>query len=351
MSFKKVLSEKRIPVETPSDVIDEKGKAIFGTFDTEFPSMNFLDIHHQTFLPDFTNRFRYTSWEATEVTLDDIILVTAVCNMGLFGTSLSVVYDRKEKKCIACQEMMLPSQSVISKNLLDGDTTKSRSVINRVNICNDFGNGSAHVKGRTLKPGCKIKYNFKLTRVSKPSVVMIPFGKNKPLYSQKDLFKAEGYIVVNGKKYKTNEHSTAIIDDHKGYYPYNSHYDWVTTMGTNTVNGKTQFFGFNLTRNQSVNQDDYNENLIWFEDGRSRLTPVKFTHDEYDFWHITDEHGMVDLYFDIGDRHHMEMHLGIVDEDYHITFGELCGFVCDEDGNKYIIDGMPGIGEDKSLRI
>lgn len=351
MSFKHVLSDKRIPVQTPPDVIDEKGKAIFGTFDTEFPQMNFLDIHHQTLLPDFTNRFRYTSWEATEITLDDIILLTAVCNMGLFGTSLSVVYDRKEKKCIACQEMMLPNQAVISGTLLGGDTTKSKSIINRVNFMNDFGNDTAVVKGRTIKPGCKIKYNVKLTRVSKPSVVMIPFGKNKPLYSQKDLFKAEGYIVVNGKKYKTNKNSTAIIDDHRGYYPYNSHYDWVTTMGINTVNGKSQFFGFNLTRNQSINQDDYNENLIWFEHGRSRLTPVKFTHDEYNLWHITDEHGMVDVYFDIGDRHHMEMHLGVIDEDYHITFGELRGFICDEDGNKYILDGMPGIGEDKSLRI
>ncbi len=351
MDFKRVLSEKRNPVPTPADVIDENGKAVFGTFDSEFKSMNFLDIHRQSILPDFTNRFRFTSWEAVEVNLDDIILLTAVCNMGFFGTSLTIAYDKSEKKCLACQEMMLPFQAVIADTLLDGNTSKSSSVINRVKIINDFGNGKAKVKGRTVKPGCRIKYDLKLERVSKPSVVMIPFGKNKPLYSQKDLFKAKGYVIVNGKKYKTSADSTAIIDDHKGYYPYNSHYDWTTTMGTNIVNGKKEFFGFNLTRNQSINQDDYNENLVWFQNGRSRLTPVNFVHEEYNLWHITDEHGMVDVYFDIGDRHAMEMHLGIIDENYHITFGELRGYVCDEDGNKYVLDGMCGIGEDKSLRI
>ena len=33
------------------------------------------------------------------------------------------------------------------------------------------------------------------------------------------------------------------------------------------------------------------------------------------------------------------------------TFGELSGYVCDEDGNKYILDGMSAIGEDKSLHF
>ena len=352
MDFKNVLSDKRIPVPTPNDICDENGKCYFGTFDKEFPQMNFMNVHKQSpFLPDFMNKFRYTCWEAVEVTLPDIILLTAVCNMGIFGTSLTIVYDKKTRKKIACQEMMLPQQAVMAPTIMNGDTCYSQSIINRVNIKNNFENGKAYVSGRVINPGKMFKYNFELTRVSKPSVVMIPFGKNKPLYSQKDLFHAEGYIKVNGKKYKTDKDSTAIIDDHRGYYPYKMHYDWVTTMGTNTVNGKKEFFGFNLTRNQSINQDDYNENLIWFQGETSRVTPVYFHYDKPDLCHVYDDHGMVDLYYEIGDKHVMEMHLGIIDEDYTITFGELRGFICDEDGNKYILDGMTAIGEDKSLRI
>lgn len=352
MDFKKYLADERIPVPTPDDVVDENGKCYFGTFNKEFPAMNFMNVHRQSrVLPDFMNKFRYTSWEAVELTLKDVVVLTAVCNMGFFGTSLTIVYDKKTKKKIACQEMMLPAQAVMAPTIINGDICYSNSIINRVKIKNNFEKGKAYVSGRVINPGKFFKYNFELTRVSKPSVVMIPFGKNKPLYSQKDLFHADGYIIVNGKKYKTDKDSTAIIDDHRGYYPYKMHYDWVTTMGTNTVNGKKEFFGFNLTRNQSIDQDKYNENLIWFQGETSRITPVYFHYDKPDLCHVYDDYGMVDLYYEIGDKHPMIMHLGIIDEDYTITFGELRGFIKDEDGNEYCLDGMVGIGEDKSLRI
>ena len=64
---------------------------------------------------------------------------------------------------------------------------------------------------------------------------------------------------------------------------------------------------------------------------------------------MQDEHGMVDLTFDIGDEFLMRVPAKVIDIDYHITFGALSGYVCDPDGNKYVLDGMTGIGEDKSL--
>lgn len=35
----------------------------------------------------------------------------------------------------------------------------------------------------------------------------------------------------------TDDESTAIIDDHRGYYPRKAHYDWVTTMGKCEIDG------------------------------------------------------------------------------------------------------------------
>ena len=138
-------------------------------------------------------------------------------------------------------------------------------------------------------------------------------------------------------------------DDHRGYYPRHSHYDWVTTLCKLPIDGKPQYFGFNLTRNQSIDQDRFNENLIWFENDSTLLTPVTFTHETPLLWHIQDEHGMVDVTFDIGDEFVMKFNLGLIQSDYHITFGTLSGFVCDPDGKKYALDGLPGIGEDKTL--
>lgn len=350
MNFQNILSEKRIPVPTPDNVTDEFGNCCFGTFESEFPAMDFLKANHPTSLPNYFNKSKLTLWEATEIVFDKVILLTAVCDMALFGTALTVLYDKRTKKCTAWQEMFPSSKAVISDTLLNGAETYSKGKKNKIHYINRFERGEAIVSGYAFsKTEGAIDYRVKLKRVSKPSIVCIPFDSNRPLYSQKDLFSVEGYLDYNGERFWAEEKTTAIIDDHRGYYPRHAHYDWVTTMGKRTIDGKEQYFGFNLTRNQSINLDDYNENLIWFEGNTTRLTPVVFKHETQKLWHIQDIHGMVDIRFEIGDEFLMRVPAKIIDIDYHITFGTLSGFVCDPDGNKYDLDGMPGIGEDKSL--
>ncbi|MBQ6898467.1 MAG: DUF2804 domain-containing protein [Clostridia bacterium] len=350
MDFRNVLSKKREAVPTPENICDELGNCYFGTFDKEFPKMDFLKINKPSALPNIFNKFRLTLWEATEINFDKIILLTAVCDMGLFGTALTVIYDKRTKKCTYWKDMLLPGKAVISDTLINSSETYSRSKKVKIRYVNNFQRGEAVVAGYASdKEAGVIDYRVKLTRVSKPSVVSIPFDSNRPLYTQKDLFKVEGYVEVNGERFTADENTAAIIDDHRGYYPRHSHYDWVTTMGKKEIDGKEQFFGFNLTRNQSINQDDYNENLIWFEGDTTLLTPVVFKHKSDSVWNIRDTKGMVDVTFVIGDEFVMKMKTGILNTDYHITFGELKGYVCDPDGNKYILDGMAGIGEDKTV--
>ena len=351
MDFRKFLLDTRIAVPTPENVVDAAGKCYFGTFDKEFEAMDFLKADRPAGLPNFMNKSRLTLWEACEINFDKVVLLTAVCDMALFGTSLTVLYDKRTKKCAAWQEMLIPNtKAVISKNLLHGNESYAKAKNVKIRFVNNFEKGKAIVSGTaSSKKDGVLDYRVELTRVSKPSIVSIPFGENRPLYSQKDLFSVDGYLEYNGEKFHATDATTAIIDDHRGYYPRKAHYDWVTTMGKKEIDGKPQYFGFNLTRNQSTDQDRYNENLIWFEGDTTLLTPVVFRHENDKLWHVQDEHGMVDLTFDIGDEFLMKVNAAVIQIDYHITFGSLSGYVCDPDGNKYVLDGMTGIGEDKSL--
>lgn len=350
MDFRNVLSKKREAVPTPDNICDELGNCYFGTFQKEFPKMDFLKINKPSSLPNIFNKFRLTLWEATEINFDKVILLTAVCDMGLFGTALTVIYDKRTKKCTYWKDMLGPGKAVISDTLINSSETYSKSKNVKIRYVNNFQRGEAVVSGYAEdKMAGVIDYRVKLTRVSKPSIVSIPFDSNRPLYTQKDLFKVEGYLEVNGERFVADESTAAIIDDHRGYYPRHAHYDWVTTMGKKEIDGKEQYFGFNLTRNQSINQEDYNENLIWFEGDTTLLTPVVFKHKSDKVWSIKDTKGMVDVTFNIGDEFVMKMKTGILNTDYHITFGELKGYVFDPDGNKYVLDGMAGIGEDKTV--
>lgn len=363
--YAKYISEKRRAVPTPKNIVDEEGKCAFGTFDKEFEAMDFLKAKKPTGAPQCMNRLKLTLWEATEVNLKDGILLTALCDMALFGKTLCCFYDKRTKKVYCWDNNLSTSDTHIAPNLINGSIAEAVTKTSRIKYINNFQDGVAELSGAhngkckvnsKEKVEATIEYDFKLTRISKPCVVSIPFGENRPLYSQKDFFKAEGKLIFNGEEMLTDENSTAIIDDHRGYYPRKAHYDWVTTMGVNETDGEKKFFAFNLTRNQSIDQENYNENLIWLKDETSILPPVTFTREKEskDFdgeivWHVKDEHDMVNLTYRILGQNAMVVHALVVNIDYYINFGEISGYVRDESGKKYVLDGMIGIGEDKSL--
>ena len=277
--------------------------------------------------------------------------------MGVFGVVVAVFYDKRSCRAYQWSVNTPGRRAVIAPNLLGGSVTEGRGDEGFVRFENNFGNGKCAVCGDLRdKSGRRAVYDFSLSRISEPSVVSIPFGPNRPLYSQKDFFRARGRVTVNGETFESDGDTVAIVDDHKGYYPRRAHYDWVTAMGRCLREGGSGFAAVNLTRNQSTDQERYNENLLWLEGGSSPLPPVKFTRSAESasargksVWTVRDEHDMVNLEFFARDMTSTVAHALVVDIDYYIAFGEVRGYVRDEDGRKYVLDGLTGIGEDKSL--
>lgn len=358
--YSKFIAPERRSVATPKNMV-ENGKCVFGTFDKEFENIDLLGIKNPTEAPDFLKRLKLTLWEATEVHLDEGVLLAVCCDMGIFGQILNVFYDKRKRKVFTWADKVPSKDAIVANSLINGSVTASKADKLEINYINNFQDGKCHLDGHHDGDAGHIEYSFDLTRLSKPSVVSIPFAdtekRHRPLYSQKDFFKCDGYLTINGETFHATEYSTAIVDDHKGYYPRHAHYDWVTTMGVNETDGEKKWFAFNLTRNQSVDQNKYNENLIWFENETSLLPPVKFERSvpTIDFkdgalWTIRDEHDMVNIEFDVYDIFRMIVHAKpFVNIEYFVSFGELRGYVRDEDGKKYILDGMLGMGEDKDL--
>ncbi len=351
-NYGKFISPKRQSLPTPKSLV-ENGKAVFGTFDKEFETMELLNCKKPAgkLFPEFLKKYRLTLWEAAEVHLDQGVLLSVVCDMGIFGMTLHVFYDKRKKKVYSWCTNLSSSATKIAPNLLNGSVSEAKTKCSSIKYVNNFQDGKCAFSGHHSDKINRIEYEFDLEKVSLSSVVSIPLGPNRPLYTQKDFFKAKGRLTFNDEVFESNDHTTAIIDDHRGYYPYRAHYDWLTTMGR-SVNGEERYFAFNLTRNQSIDQENYNENLIWLEGKTSLLPPVKFVHNaEGSVWTVKDEHGMVDITFDIADRYRMETHAGVIDIKYHVVFGEIKGYIRDTDGTKYILDGMMGMGEDKNLRL
>lgn len=69
-------------------------------------------------------------------------------------------------------------------------------------------------------------------------------------------------------------------------------------------------------------------------------------------WTVRDGYDMVNVSFQVYDMFRMVVHARpLVNIEYFVAFGELQGYIRDEDGEKYILDGMLGMGEDKDLLL
>jgi hypothetical protein len=93
------------------------------------------------------------------------------------------------------------------------------------------------------------------------------------MYSHKGMLSAEGALTYDGVTNTFGPDSAlAMMDDHRGYYPREIIWDWVTATG---FDGQTPF-GFNPTCNQGPVPDEHHENAVWIGDRFERLPPVTF---------------------------------------------------------------------------
>lgn len=357
LDYRKFISEKRRNQPTPKALV-EKGKAHFGTFNNEFSNLNILDCARPTKWGNLFKKKKLSLWEALTVEFDEGMLLSAVVNLGFFGMGFNVFFEKKTNKVYSFRTVVRSNQVKFADNLLDGKETSIDVPDLEFSFLNDFGDGFVQVDNiHTNKKVGSIEYHLKLNTVSKPSIVCIPLDVNRPLATEKQLFKAKGKLTINGKTYDLKDSATAVIDDHRAYYPRKSHYDWLTCLGKGEE-GKYQ--AFNLTHNQSIDADSYNENLIWKDNSSSFLPPIKFTHTARckDFinsdetptqWIIKDEHDMVNLRFNILGINKTRDNFLVARTDYYIAFGTLSGYLKDENGTTYEYDNLYALGEDKTL--
>ena len=145
--------------------------------------------------------------------------------------------------------------------------------------------------------------------------------------------------------------AVGTLDDHKAYYPYVMNYDWVTAMWRGD-DGVAR--GFNLTRNQCVEPERWNENCVWVGDRLWSLPAVTFARADVrgpaEAWQIRDAGGAVDLTFVPTVPGDVAMNLGVIESRYRGPFGVCRGRLAPAGGPVVEVVERFGMGEDFWLR-
>ena len=333
-----------------------KGKFHFGTYKDQFRSVNPLDAKNPLgcWLPRPVLNFRLKEWQAFQLGNERWFILVVLYNAKISGLAQFIAYDRVENKKYLF-EKMLPSWKIKVPGTIWSASQSYRDKNGFIEIGSHLGKGRFYinVKIEESSTAPSIEAHFEAIHNDgqvEPIVVSIPFGKNRGMYSHKCLMPMQGSMSI-GKEHVAfiRSKSFAIIDDHKGFYPYVMKYDWLTAAA---YDEQKRLIGFNLTDNQSADPEKYNENCLWVNGKLNLLPPVKFIRPYGDVgdWTVKDQYGMVDLVFKPVMMSEINLDLLAVKIRYRGPFGYCNGSIADRSGNRVEINGYFGMGEDKYIR-
>lgn len=310
-----------------------------------------LDAHIR--VPLF-KAFQLREWQAFQILTEGHFFFIALYNTKKVSLVQFIHYDILKNVKQRFERKVLPSELHLPNGLFN------TSAYYRAN--NWYLKVDHDVEGKSLKLEVDIKQSKKRPAVFgrflalhdidafQPAVVVLPFSHNQAMYSHKCLMPVEGEIMI-GTDIVALHHSQSslILDDHKGYYPYITKYDWVTALGFNSLG---QRIGFNLTDNQVKDQEHYNENVFWQDGILHLLPPIKISRPNgpKGNWVIRDLEGKVDLQFFPLTHTSVNLNLLLLRSKYEGPYGYFNGTLVTEEGKRIKINNLFGVGEDFYLR-
>jgi len=344
------------PITPAPEKLVENGQYHLGCFNTPVKQANLLDAvaPYKLPLPKFLKHLQLREWQAFQLEGQDHFIMIAIYNAKKISLVQFIVYDIKNNKKIKYEKKVAPWSLQIPDTLYNSSASY-RSGNFTIEVKHDLATGKLEIKARIKGFGGLPEVNATFsaehnTGKYKPMVVCNPFSKGRVMYSHKCLMPMQGSLTIGDKHLRfEKENSQLIIDDHKGYYPYPTVYDWVTGMG---YDKEHHSIGFNLTNNQVIEQENYNENCLWFDGELHPLPPIKVQRPGgvQETWLIKDEYDMVNLAFTPVIHTSVNINLLILRSLYEGPYGFFNGYLKKTRGDKVMIENIFGMGEDFYLR-
>ncbi len=342
---------------TPPERIVQDGEFVLGCWNGPPALANMLDVekpYHYP-VPRWVKNQRCKEWNAFQFGDKRWFFFTALHEAKSFSLAQFSAWDRERRRLLEFKRM-IPFGDFGINDRLDGRKVSYRERHAAIRYRFDLGKGSISVETRSTKRGRRTSFagSFHFaynSRQSAPSSVCLPLGLNRAMYSTKALMPMQGWFEAGGERFEFNgPDAMGVFDDHKGYYPYNMRYDWVTGFG---LDGKNRRVGFNLTDNQVRDQRAYNENVLWINSRLFPLPPIKVTRPTGPGgpWYIQDTEGLVDLCFKPERKNDHHVNLLFAASDYHGPFGSFEGVLRSPDGGEKVeAKDLFGMGEQKYLQ-
>jgi hypothetical protein len=320
------------------DLVDASGAQRWGTFDRAVRA-NLIDA--KIGLPRPLRKLRLKEWQAIQIASPALFANVALFDAKLMQLRQVKVFERARGEKIIHEKKLRPGafrladQILASRNAHAGLAFDNRVGDGRIEVEIDVGDVRGHLVVHT--------------ELGASQVVSLPFDERRGMYSHKGMFPVEGVIEIGGRRHELRD-ALALLDDHKGYYPYVMKWDWLTSASV--VGGHAK--GFNLTRNQCRDPETFHENCAWIGARRGALPPVTFARERArkadERWTVRDRDGKVDLEFFPTIPGDVRVQAIVVESRYRGPFGRVVGRLAPEGLDPIEVDGWLAMGEEFWLR-
>lgn len=331
------------------------GRVAFGIFDGPIPEVNLLDARRPFRLPmpRAVRAWRLKEWQAYQLVGERFFVLLALFDAKVFSLAQAKVFDRETGDCHVFERRLPPWRLQVAQGLLH-TTTRYRGRDFVMAFDNRLDEERLAIRldlpASSRFPGLRGSVVAR-TEGYTPTVVSIPFGDNRGMYSHKGVAPIEGELRLGPEIIRFEPTASQLLmDDHKGFYPVEMKWDWVTAAGRDREGRRV---AFNLTRNASTDPERYNENCLWVDGRAHLLPPVRFSRSgcaKGDRWTVRDGEGRVDARFEIEVEGRVDIDAIVLRSDYHGPFGRFSGSLVDDEGEPVSIDGLFGMGERFYLR-
>jgi hypothetical protein len=328
----------------------------FASFDKPIVNPNLINAQRPYMipLPRALKWMQLREWQAFQISNGTHFVMVAIYNAKKISLVQFIVYDIVNNKKYRYEKKVAPWSIKVPDGLFGTEASYASnnfSLFAKHDLNNNLLGLTASIKNMKGLPDVEAKFTGQHdTTRYQPMVVCMPFSEKRAMYSHKCLMPVSGSIQFGNDVIAfPDKISQLIIDDHKGYYPYRTVYDWVTGMGRDE-NGN--IIGFNFTDNQVLDHETNNENCLWQDGQLTTLPPIKVTRpDGYTGnWFVKDEYGVVNLEFRPVIHTAVDVNLLIMRSNYQGPYGFFNGFIKNDNRERVQVKELFGMGEDFYLR-
>ncbi len=348
-------------VNNPPEKIVQKGKAIFGDFNSP---PRWLSIQHlkQPFsimpLPNFITKSRIRTNLGFSFVFEGYEGSIEIVDGIYFCFAEIILLDKDSKRKFSYRLLKIKPRTipVSAQKVVIRCSKKSRFILIKWDYEKDLFSIVCKVDKDRLRPCFHFAFSADLSKEKSGTLVsVVPCPTQRRCCATHSVsMQLEGSIAPASAVLTANpfvDKGLGLLSVRRSFYNLRTLSESIVLQGF--VNGKSIQLTLYTSTQEAVDSDVYNENVLFVDNKTTPLPPVKITHPKgvKNKWIVQDTESMVDLIFSPAYSINRANSIFVLRTAYTFLLGTCEGTVTDKKGESYPIKGMSAIAKKIYLRM